>query len=83
MQGLATDGTPRGAEVYNLGGGRNNAASVLECIAKVEALLGREIETRYDARHREGDHVCYISDLTRLCSHYPGWSVTCSLDSII
>ncbi len=74
---------PRRAEVYNLGGGRNNAASILECIAKVEALLGREIETHYDARHREGDHVCYISDLTRLCSHYPEWSVTRSLDSII
>jgi CDP-paratose 2-epimerase len=29
-----------------------------------------------------GDHICYISDLRRLQTGYPGWFVTRSLDDI-
>jgi CDP-paratose 2-epimerase len=74
---------PRTGEVYNLGGGRANSASVLECIAKVETLSSRKIETSYVEQNREGDHICYISDIGKLQSHYPEWKVSRSLDSII
>ncbi len=74
---------PRAGEVYNLGGGRANSASVLECIAKVEALTGRRLETRYHPEARKGDHVCYISDLRKFRSHHPQWSVTRTLDQIL
>jgi len=33
-------------------------------------------------KNREGDHICYISDLTRMREHYPGWDITQSLDSV-
>jgi CDP-paratose 2-epimerase len=74
---------PRPGEVYNLGGGRANSVSVLEAIARVEALTGRKINWTYSDQARKGDHICYISNLAKLRSHYPGWSVTRSLDSIL
>jgi CDP-paratose 2-epimerase len=74
---------PRPGEVYNLGGGRGNSASILECIAKIEELLGKKIATRYVEQNRMGDHICYISDLTKLKTHFPNWRITVSLDQIL
>lgn len=74
---------PRPGEVYNLGGGRGNSASILECIAKIEALLGKKISTRYLDQNRLGDHICYISDLTKMKKDFPNWRVTVSLDKIL
>lgn len=74
---------PRPGEVYNLGGGRPNSASVLESLAMVEERLGRPVRWRYEEEHRRGDHVCYITDLTKIRSHFPRWSVQRSLDAIL
>jgi CDP-paratose 2-epimerase len=74
---------PRPGAVYNLGGGRANNASVLECIASLEALTGRKLRVEYRDQARKGDHICYISDLSKLQSHYPGWRLTYSLDQIL
>ena len=74
---------PRPGEVYNLGGGRDNSVSMLEAIARIEALTGRRISWAYSEQARKGDHICYISNLAKLKSHYPDWSVTHSLDSIL
>jgi CDP-paratose 2-epimerase len=74
---------PRPGEVYNLGGGRENAASLLECVSKIESLLGRKVQTEYVDQARKGDHICYISDLRKLKSDYPNWRITQSLDQIL
>jgi CDP-paratose 2-epimerase len=37
---------------------------------------------KYVDRPREGDHICYISDLTKMKQHYPRWRVSKSLDDI-
>lgn len=73
---------PRPGEVYNLGGGRANSASILECITRIEALTGRTMATDYEPTPRVGDHICYITNLTKLRAHYPDWRVTRSLDAI-
>lgn len=73
---------PRPGEVYNLGGGRANSVSVREAIARIESLTGRKIRTVYRDEARRGDHICYISDLRKLRSHFPAWSITRSLDDI-
>ena len=73
---------PRPGEVYNLGGGRANSVSMLEAIARIEAQTGRKINWAYADQARKGDHICYISNLAKLKSHYPGWSLTRSLDFI-
>jgi CDP-paratose 2-epimerase len=74
---------PRPGEVYNLGGGRRNSASILECLAKLEARLRRPVRWKYSDVARRGDHICYISDLGKLRSHYPSWDVTIGLDAIL
>lgn len=74
---------PRPGEVYNLGGGRDNSASVLEAIAMIENKIGRSVNWRYDEQNRRGDHICYISDLAKFKSHYPEWKLRYSLDDIL
>ena len=74
---------PRPGEVYNVGGGRDNSASVLESIAAIEAIGGIRVRFTYDEQNRRGDHICYISDLRKLTSHYPEWRITRPLDGIL
>ena len=73
---------PRPGEVYNLGGGRKNSISVLEATAKAEQLTGRKMNWKYVEQNRIGDHICYISDLTKFKSHYPNWKITIGLDEM-
>jgi len=73
---------PRVAAVYNLGGGRENSVSVLEAISRLERLTGKELETEYVEQNRVGDHICYISDLTKLQSHYSHWHISRNLNDI-
>jgi CDP-paratose 2-epimerase len=74
---------PRPGEVYNLGGGRESNASLLECIDMIEARIGRRIATEYLDQNRSGDHICYISDLTKFKSHYPKWHLQYRVADII
>jgi CDP-paratose 2-epimerase len=73
---------PRCGEVYNLGGGRANSCSILEAFAFAEAVSGRKMVAEYVDQPREGDHICYISDLAKARSHYPDWDITRSLPDI-
>lgn len=74
---------PKPGAVYNLGGGRSNSASILECFALLEERLSRVIRWKYEDTARRGDHICYISDLTRLRTDFPDWEISQSLPSII
>ena len=74
---------PRPGEVYNLGGGRANSASVLESIASLEELTGKKLKVEYSEQARKGDHICYISDLGKFQAHYPDWRLSRSLDQIL
>ena len=64
---------PRCAEVYNLGGGRENSCSILEAFGLAEAVSDIPMVFEYDEKSREGDHICYISDLSKMKRHYPQW----------
>lgn len=75
--------SPRGGEVYNLGGGKDNSCSILEAFALVEELSGKRQQWSYVDQNRVGDHICYYSDLRKLRSHYPGWDVSVSLPEIV
>jgi CDP-paratose 2-epimerase len=74
---------PRPGEVYNLGGGRENSVSMLEAIAKIEQMSGKTLNWTYVEQNRIGDHICYISNLSKFRSHYPNWSITIGLDEIV
>jgi CDP-paratose 2-epimerase len=73
---------PRSGEVYNIGGGRANSCSILEAFAHTEAISGRPMRYEYVDEHRAGDHICYITDLSKVRSHYPEWDITRSLTNI-
>lgn len=74
---------PRAGEVYNLGGGRGNSCSILEAFALAESVSGKPMIYDYADQNREGDHICYISNLTKMRTHYPGWSITVSLEDMV
>jgi CDP-paratose 2-epimerase len=70
---------PRMGEVYNIGGGRANSTSILEAFQRIENISGKPMRYRYDEKNREGDHICYISNLSKIKAHYPEWGITKSL----
>lgn len=74
--------SPRSGEVYNIGGGRENSCSILEAFNKVEGLSGKPMEYDYVDENRIGDHICYLSDLTKMRTHYPNWDLSQNLDDI-
>jgi CDP-paratose 2-epimerase len=73
---------PRCGEVYNLGGGRENSCSILEAFDIIESISGKSMVYEYADKNREGDHICYISNLSKMKSHYPKWTITKPLNLI-
>ena len=67
---------PRVAEVYNLGGGRDNSVSILEAFDLISSISGKPMNYEYSEVNRIGDHMCYISDLSKMKAHYPKWDIT-------
>jgi CDP-paratose 2-epimerase len=74
---------PRPGEVYNIGGGRENSISILEAFEQVREITGKKIRWEYRDEPRKGDHICYISDLRKLRSHFPQWHLTYDLTRIL
>lgn len=64
---------PRSGEVYNAGGGRFSNCSLIEAIDICEEITGNKMNYTYSESNRIGDHIWYISDLTKFKSHYPEW----------
>jgi CDP-paratose 2-epimerase len=73
---------PRCAEVYNLGGGRENSISILEAFELIESISGKPMIYDYVKKSRHGDHICYISNLSKMRRHYPNWKVTRGLEAM-
>jgi len=80
---LAFARNPRCGEVYNLGGGKDNSCSILEAFDLASEFSGREQVWTYLETNRIGDHICYYSDLTKMKTHYPDWTVTKSLKQTV
>ncbi len=74
---------PRFGEVYNIGGGRKNSISIVEAFHKVELLTGNKAVIKYSEENRVGDHICYITDLSKVSSHFSNWSIAKNIDEIL
>ncbi|MDX2225859.1 MAG: NAD-dependent epimerase/dehydratase family protein [Verrucomicrobiae bacterium] len=74
---------PRSGEVYNMGGGRGSNCSMLEAIEKGEKIAGRPLRWAYREENRIGDHIWYVSSLSKFKSHYPEWKQRYSIDGIL
>jgi CDP-paratose 2-epimerase len=73
---------PRPGEVYNMGGGRFSNCSMLEAIRVCEEIAGRSLRWSYSEANRIGDHVWWISDVSKFSSHYPEWKLTYNVPAI-
>lgn len=74
---------PRKGEVYNMGGSRHSNISMLEAIKKAEEILGKKAKVKYQKVNRIGDHIWYISDVSKFQSHYHEWKYTYNNDEIM
>ena len=75
---------PRPAAVYNIGGGRENSLSILETIALVNELTGKNWDNyEYCEEERSGDHIWYISNLAKFKADYTAWSITVPIRRIL
>ena len=74
---------PRSGEVYNIGGGRDSNCSMIEAISIAQEKAGRELQWTYEEDNRIGDHMWWISDLSRFRSHYPEWELAYDVPKIV
>ena len=74
---------PRVAEVYNIGGGRASHCSMLEAIDLCQEITGRPLRHTYSDQHRSGDHIWYVSDLSKFKQQYPTWTITRAVPEIL
>jgi CDP-paratose 2-epimerase len=71
------------AEVYNMGGGRESNCSMLEAIGLCQEITGREMNFKYTDDNRSGDHIWYISDLSKFQARYPAWRIRYDVPRIL
>ncbi len=74
---------PRPGEVYNAGGSRFSNCSMLEAIQLCEEITGKKMRYQYSPINRVGDHIWYISDVSKFQQHYPEWQYQYDLKSIL
>ncbi len=74
---------PRIGAIYNIGGSRYSNISILEAIKRITYITRKKLKYEYIGKPRIGDHIWYISDMTKFKSHYPAWNVAFTSDQII
>ena len=74
---------PREGEVYNAGGGRYSNCSMKEAIKICEEITGKKMNISYSETNRIGDHIWWISDLSKFKNHYPEWDWKYNLNDIL
>ncbi len=74
---------PRSGEVYNMGGGRFSNCSMLEAIQMCEEISGKPMQWSYEEQNRTGDHIWYVSDLSKFQNHYPKWQLRYDVNAIL
>ena len=74
---------PKKGEVYNIGGSRFSNISILEAIKKIETLTNKKALITIVDKPRNGDHIWYISDVSKFKKHFPNWNYKYNIDDIL
>ena len=74
---------PDPGEVFNIGGGRDSSISILEAINKIQNLLEKEINYKIYKNNRKGDHIYWVSDMTKFEKKYPSWKKSLLIDDTL
>jgi CDP-paratose 2-epimerase len=56
---------------------------MLEAINICEEITGRRLNWTYQEANRIGDHIWWISDITKFKAHYPKWDLTYNVRDIL
>jgi CDP-paratose 2-epimerase len=56
---------------------------MLEAIRMCEEISGKELDWEYVDSSRMGDHIWWISDISRFQSHYPGYKLTYGVKQVL
>jgi CDP-paratose 2-epimerase len=75
--------SPCQGEVYNAGGSRHSNCSMKEAIDLCEEITGKKLNYSYAENNRIGDHIWYISDVSKFKNRYPEWSYRYNLKDIL
>ena len=74
---------PKSGAVYNIGGGTESNCSMIEAIEIVEKISNKKFIYEYNENTRVGDHIWYVSDLTKFKKDFPSWNLTYNIETII
>jgi len=74
---------PKVGEVYNMGGSRRSNCSMLEAINLCEEITGKKMNYTYSEGNRIGDHIWWISDVSKFKDHYPTWDYKYDIKDIL
>jgi len=74
---------PRAGEVYNMGGSRFSHCSMMEAVTLCEELTGKKMNTTYVETNRTGDHIWWVSDVSKFEAHYPEWTLKHTVRDIL
>ena len=74
---------PTKGEVYNIGGGRFSNCSIIEALNLVEDIAKISIKRNLLKKPRVGDHIWYVSNLSKFKKHYPNWKQKYNTKKII
>lgn len=74
---------PRQGEVYNMGGSLFSNCSMLEAIELCQEISDRPLDWEYIEQNRKGDHIWYVSDVSRFKSHFPEWRLQFNVEAIM
>ena len=75
--------TKNNSGVYNIGGGRENSCSILEIIDYLKKKHNIKLKYNLLKKNRSGDHIWYISDVSKFKQKHKNWRITKSLNQII
>jgi CDP-paratose 2-epimerase len=67
---------PGVGECFNIGGGRASNCSMLEAITLCEEIVDRPMNWTYVEEPRVGDHIWWISDISKFRNRYVNWDIT-------
>ncbi len=74
---------PKQGEVYNAGGGRFSNCSMKEAIQLCQTITEKKMNYSYSEQNRIGDHIWYISDMSKFKSDFPEWTWKYNVENIL
>ena len=74
---------PRNGEIYNIGGSRYSNCSMLEAITMCQEVTGNLMNITLSDTPRAGDHIWWITDVSKFRTHYPEWHYNFNIRQIL